>query len=55
MTRFVRMITTPVVVLGIYGFLIRSAWRETVGGWRERREDKHRAREVHDARAEDLE
>ena len=55
MTRFVRMITTPVVVLGIYGFLIRSAWRETVGGWRERRDDKHRAREVHDARAEDLE
>lgn len=55
MTRFVRMITTPVVVLGIYGFLLRSAWRETVGGLRERREDKRQAREVHGTRAEDLE
>lgn len=38
MNRFVRALVTPVVVVAIYGFLLRSAYRDAVATWKERRE-----------------
>jgi len=45
LTRFVRVITTPVVVVGIYAFLVRSAWREFLGSRELKKEAAERVRQ----------
>jgi hypothetical protein len=39
------VITTPVVVVGIYAFLIRSAWREFLGSRELKKESAERVRQ----------